>query len=202
MNVKILNSNLDIVEEMKTGLSEEIISVPTVHQVVKAALASRRQGNASTKGRSDVRGGGKKPFKQKGTGRARQGSSRSPVMVGGGTVFGPQPRDFVQKINKKTKKKAIMSVIADKIANEKLFVFEELPAISKTKEAVALLDKLKIKNVLIVANNKEDAFFKATRNIKTCKSVAMTGISVYEAVKKEYLILTKSNFNSLMNEEV
>src|SRR5690554_7577121 len=99
--ITLLNSKFEKSGSVETNVSldAEVISAPAVHQVVKATLAGRRQGTASTKNRSQVRGGGAKPFKQKGTGRARQGSSRSPLMVGGGTVFGPTPRDYSQKVN-------------------------------------------------------------------------------------------------------
>ena len=113
----------------------------SVHQVVKATLASRRQGNACTKNRAAVSGGGAKPFKQKGTGRARQGSSRSPLMVGGGTVFGPTPRDYTQKVNKKMMKKAIQSILADKLQAGKLTVVDSLESTGKTKEMFASLNE-------------------------------------------------------------
>lgn len=102
-DITVLNSKFENTGKLssKVDFSPEQINVPVVHQVVKAILAGRRQGNACTKNKSLVSGGGKKPFKQKGTGRARQGSSRSPLMPGGGTVFGPQPRSFEQKVNKK-----------------------------------------------------------------------------------------------------
>ena len=113
----VLNKNFEEQEklDLKLDLGSDQINVPVVHQVVKATLAGRRQGNAKTKERGEIRGGGAKPFKQKGTGRARQGSSRSPLLVGGGTTFGPKPRSYAQKLNKKVVKTAINSIIADKL---------------------------------------------------------------------------------------
>ena len=111
--ITVLNSKFEKAGSLNTevNLEADSVSVPAVHQIVKATLASRRQGNACTKTKGLVSGGGSKPFKQKGTGRARQGSSRSPLMVGGGTVFGPTPRDFTQKVNKQMMLKAIQSVV-------------------------------------------------------------------------------------------
>ena len=117
-------------------LAAEKINVPVVHQVVKATLAGRRQGNAKTKERGEIRGGGAKPFKQKGTGRARQGSSRSPLLVGGGTTFGPKPRSYAQKLNKKVVKTAINSIIADKFQAGKLTVLDKIESSGKTKDLI------------------------------------------------------------------
>jgi large subunit ribosomal protein L4 len=116
-DIAVLNSKFTKAGSIKTNvdLDAEVIKVPVVHQIVKATLAGRRQGTACTKNRALVSGGGAKPFKQKGTGRASQGSNRSPLMVGGGTAFGPTPRDYTQKVNKKMNLVAIQSVIADKL---------------------------------------------------------------------------------------
>ena len=165
-------------------LSAEKISVPTVHQIVKATLAGRRQGNACTKNkRSKVSGGGAKPFKQKGTGRARQGSSRSPIMVGGGTTFGPQPRDFTQKVNKKMMLKAVQSIIADKFQAGKLTVVESLESNGKTKEMFASLTAKNLLPALVVTESKDSKAILAARNIRTAKAMSVEGFGVYESCK-------------------
>ena len=132
----VLNKNFEEQEklDLKLDLGSDQINVPVVHQVVKATLAGRRQGNAKTKERGEIRGGGAKPFKQKGTGRARQGSSRSPLLVGGGTTFGPRPRSYEQKINKKVSSGAIHAVLADKHQAGKLTVLDSIESSGKTKD--------------------------------------------------------------------
>jgi large subunit ribosomal protein L4 len=186
-----LNTNVD--------LSADKINVPAVHQIVKATLAGRRQGNACTKNRAMVSGGGAKPFKQKGTGRARQGSIRSPLMVGGGTAFGPTPRDFTQKINKKMMNVAIQSVIADKLQAGKLHVVESLESNGKTKDMCAMLTSMNLLPALVVADNKDSKVILAVRNIRNAKSMAVEGFSVYEAVKFENLVIEKSALEKLLN---
>ena len=130
--------------KVKVGLSKDDINEAVVHQVVKATLAGRRQGSHCTKTRAKVRGGGAKPFKQKGTGRARQGSSRSAIQVGGGVAFGPKPRDYGQKVNKKMASKAIQSVLADKLQAGQLVVVEKLESTGKTKDLHQILQKKRV----------------------------------------------------------
>ena len=139
--ITILNGKFEKSGSLKTEvqLDAEVISTAAVHQIVKALLASRRQGNACTKTRGLVRGGGAKPFKQKGTGRARQGSTRSPLMVGGGTAFGPTTRDYTQKVNKKMMLRAVQSVLDDKLQAGKLTVVETLESNGKTQEMAKTL---------------------------------------------------------------
>ncbi|PJB54118.1 MAG: 50S ribosomal protein L4, partial [Bdellovibrio sp. CG_4_9_14_3_um_filter_39_7] len=140
--INVLNKKFESSGKLNTevDLSADVINVPVVHQVVKALLASRRQGNACTKTKGFVSGGGMKPYKQKGTGRARQGSSRSPLFVGGGTAFGPQPRSYEQKVNKKVANLAIQSVIADKLQAGKLTVVETVESTGKTKDIFKTLN--------------------------------------------------------------
>src|SRR5690606_13264736 len=135
-DITVLNSKFEKSGSLKAEVdfSAEAINEAVVHQVVKATLAGRRQGTACTKNKALVSGGGKKPFKQKGTGNARQGSTRSPLMPGGGTVFGPTPRDYSQKVNKKVMLLAISSVLADKFQAGKLHVVDKLEATGKTKD--------------------------------------------------------------------
>ena len=200
-DITILNSKFEKSGSLATevNLDADMISMPSVHQIVKATLASRRQGNACTKTKGKVSGGGAKPFKQKGTGRARQGSSRSPLMVGGGTAFGPTPRDFTQKVNKKMMLKAVQSIIADKFQAGKLTVVDSLESNGKTKEMFKTLSEKNLLPGLIVTENKDSKAIFAARNIKTAKAMAVEGFSVYEAVKFENLVIEKAALEKLLS---
>ena len=200
-DITVLNSKFESSTKLTTPvvLGAEEIKVPAVHQVVKSLLAGRRQGNACTKTRGKVRGGGAKPFKQKGTGRARQGSTRSPLMVGGGTAFGPTPRDYTQKINKKMMNTAIKAVLADKLQAGKLTVVETLESNGKTKDMFKLLDGKGLLPALVVTEKKDSPAIKAARNLQWAKSMAVEGFSVYEAVKFENLIIEKAALETLLN---
>lgn len=200
-DITVLNSKFEKSGSLNTNVSldAEVVSAPTVHQVVKAILASRRQGTACTKTKGLVSGGGKKPFKQKGTGNARQGSTRSPLMVGGGTVFGPTPRDYTQKVNKKIMLKAIQSVIADKLQAGKLTVVETLESNGKTKDMFATLSAKNLLPAFVVTMDKDSKAILATNNIRNAKAVAVEGFSVYEAVKYENLVIEKAALDQLLN---
>ena len=198
--IKVLNSNFEEVSvlDTKVGLSAEDIKIPLVHQVVKATLAGRRQGNACTKTRGKVRGGGAKPFKQKGTGRARQGSRRSPLMVGGGTVFGPNPRDYQQKVNKRMVRGAIQAVLADKYQSGKLIVVESLESNGKTKDMHTRLNGRGLLPALVVAGDKNSLALRAVRNLQWAKALSVEGFSVYEAVRFENLIIEQKALEKLL----
>lgn len=198
--INVLNKKFETSGKLKTDvdLSADVINVPVVHQVVKALLASRRQGNACTKTKGFVSGGGIKPFKQKGTGRARQGSSRSPLHVGGGTAFGPQPRSYEQKINKKVANLAIQSVIADKLQAGKLTVVETVESNGKTKDIFKTLNSKSLLPALVVTASEDSAALKAVRNIKNAKATSVSGFSVYEAVKFENLVIEKEALEKLL----
>jgi large subunit ribosomal protein L4 len=197
----ILGSNFQSTGSLKTkvDLTPESINVAVVHQVVKATLAGRRQGTASTKTKALVSGGGKKPFKQKGTGRARQGSTRSPLMPGGGTVFGPTPRDYTQKLNKKVVLNAIHSVLADKFQAGKLTVVEKLESNGKTKEMFKTLSSKGLLPALVVTEKTDNKAIFATNNIANAKAIAVDGFSVYEAVKYENLVIEKKALEKLLD---
>lgn len=199
--ITVLNENFDKNGTLKTevALTSESINVPVVHQVVKATLAKRRQGTACTKGRALVSGGGAKPFKQKGTGRARQGSSRSSLMVGGGTAFGPTPRDYTQKVNKKMMNNAIRSVIADKMQAGKLHVVEKLNESGKTKDMFKALSDKNLLPALVVATNKDSKAILAARNLRWATAMAADSFNVYEAVKYENLIIEKEALEKILS---
>lgn len=198
-DITLFNSNFEAKGNLKleVSLDPQEINIAAVHQVVKAILAGRRQGTAATKTKAMVSGGGKKPFKQKGTGNARQGSKRSPLMPGGGTVFGPVPRSYEQKVNKKLMAKAIHSILADKFQAGKLLVVEKLPAISKTKEVSKLLAGKGLVSTLIVTTASDSSLLLAARNLERAKAVPVEGFSVYDAVKYENLVIEKDAFVKL-----
>lgn len=200
IEIKYVNAKFEDAGKIKTevNLAPEIINVPVVHQVVKALLAGRRQGTAASKNKSMVSGGGKKPFKQKGTGHARQGSSRSPLMVGGGSTFGPQPRSYEQKINKSTMILAIQSVIADKLQSGKLTVVEQFSTTGKTKDIHETLLGKGLLPALVVTTDKNAPALRAARNLAKGKALPVEGFSVYEAVKYENLVIEKKALESLL----
>ena len=198
--ISVLNSKFESKGKVSTtvDLSPEAISMPVVHQVVKATLAGKRQGTACTKNKSMVSGGGAKPFKQKGTGRARQGSSRSPLMPGGGTVFGPTPRSFAQKVNKKVANRAIQSVLADKLQAGKLTVVEKIESTGKTKDMYNDLNGRGLLPGLFVTADKDSKALMAVQNLQYGAGVPAEGFSVYEAVKYENLIIEKAALEKLL----
>jgi large subunit ribosomal protein L4 len=178
-------------------LSETVFGIqPNVHVLHSAVLlqqAAERQGTHKTKGRSEVRGGGRKPWKQKGTGRARQGSIRSPQWVGGGTVFGPTPRSYGFKLPKKVRRLAIKSALSSKVIDNDIIVLDQLAlAQPKTKEFAAILNNLKVaRKALVVTANYEDNVALSARNIPGVKFVAAEGINVLDVMVHDKLIITK-----------
>ena len=197
--ITVLDKNFNESDKLSLDidLTAEKVNVPVVHQVVKATLAGRRQGTAKTKERGEIRGGGAKPFKQKGTGRARQGSSRSPLLVGGGTIFGPKPRSYAQKLNKKVVKTAINAVIADKFQAGKLTVLDKIESNGKTKDLYKELSERNLLPALLVVEQKDSLALRAVKNLKNGKGLSVEGFSVYEAVKFENLIIEKNALEKL-----
>src|SRR5437899_5199756 len=180
----------------KLDLSEQVFgvtpNVAVLHQVVTAQLVNRRQGNASTKTRSEVSGGGRKPYKQKGTGRARQGSTRAPQFRHGGVVFGPKPKVYHQDVPKKMRRLAIKSALSDKVANEQLIVLRDLALESpRTKEMLALLAKLPVngKKILMMLPKRDENIVLSTRNIPTAKVQHVSSINVVELLKHDCVIM-------------
>ena len=197
----LLNTKFEKSGSVKANydLSAETINGTVVHQVVKALLAGRRQGTAMTKTKGFVSGGGKKPFKQKGTGNARQGSTRSPLMPGGGTTFGPQPRDYTQKVNKKMMLNAIASVLADKFQAGKLHIVEKIESTGKTKDMFKALDSRKLLPALVITTELNEKVSLAVGNLERAKYAPVDGFSVYEAIKFENLIIEKGAFEKLIS---
>ncbi|MCR5593808.1 MAG: 50S ribosomal protein L4 [Saccharofermentans sp.] len=178
-------------------LSDAIFGIePNKHAiatVIRNQLANRRQGTSSTKTRSETRGGGKRPWRQKGTGRARHGSTRSAQYVGGGTIFGPKPRDYSYTVPKKIRRLALKSALSSKLADNKIIVVEDfnLDAI-KTKEAVKALSDLKTSNALIVLDAKNENAELSVRNIPDVKSAQVNEINVFDIMKYDSLLVTKA----------
>jgi len=197
----VLNTKFEKSGSLKTNVdfSAEAINGAVVHQVVKATLAGRRQGTAATKTKALVSGGGKKPFKQKGTGNARQGSTRSPLMPGGGTVFGPQPRSYEQKVNKKTMLVAISSILADKFQAGKLHIVEKIESTGKTKDMFKALSTRNLLPALVITAEVNETVSRAVSNLEKAKYAPVDGFSVYEAVKFENLIIEKAAFEKLLS---
>ncbi len=167
---------------------------------VKAILANKRQGTHDSKGRSYVSGGGRKPFRQKGTGRARQGTIRAPHHVGGGRVFGPHPRSYFQKVNKKVKNLARKSVLTDKAVNNKIFVVENFDLKeAKTKSARDFIKSLGLENqkVLLVTNEYSPNLYKSFKNIYGSEVKHDTNFSTYDVVKSHYLVLQEGVIDKL-----
>lgn len=179
-------------------LSMDEVNVPVVHQVVKSYLSGLRQGTAATKTKGFVRGGGKKPFKQKGTGRARQGSSRSPLMVGGGTAHGPTPRSYEQKVNKKVKILALKSVIKDRLEAGKLIVVDEFTSSGKTRELAQVLSAKGISSTLLVPFESSSLVLRASRNLERSMAVSVDYLNVYQILRHENLIMEKQSFERLL----
>ena len=193
--VNVLNLSGDKVEEIT--LAEEIFGIEpnehAVYEAVKNILANRRQGTQSAKTRAEVRGGGKKPWRQKGTGRARQGSIRAPQWTGGGIVFAPKPRDYSYKIPKKVRRLALKSVLSSKVQTEDMIVLDALVMEqASTKKAVEILKNIdaKEKAIVLVADGSETVR-KSFRNIPKVATLALGEINVYDLLKYDTVVLTK-----------
>ena len=170
-----------------------------VHSVLVNYLANQRQGTQSTKTRAEVRGGGKKPWRQKGTGRARQGSIRAPQWIKGGIALGPKPRKYTYKVNKKEKRLAIKSVLSSKVLENQLVVIDELPFKDiKTKQMVSALEKNKVEGkTLIMLPEKNEAVQKSARNIEGVKTTLVNTINVYDLLKYNKLVITLDTVKKL-----
>lgn len=192
--VDVLNIKGDKVSQ--TELSDEIFNVPVksplLHQVVKAQLAARRSGTACVKNRSDITGSQRKLYRQKGTGRARKGNIKSPLLRGGGVVFGPHPRSYEQKVPKKVRKLALKMALTSKLQDEELKVVDqfELDEI-KTKDFVAAVKSLEAPKALIVTTKKDEKLELSSRNVPGIKVIRSEGLNVYDILKHDKLILVE-----------
>lgn len=194
-NVSVYNIEGNQIGEME--LSDAVFGVEVnehlLHMAVVNHLAAKRQGTQSAKTRSEVSGGGKKPWRQKGTGHARQGSIRAPQWTGGGVVFAPVPRDYSFKMNKKEKAAAMKSVLSSKVNEEKLIVVDSLDMEApKTKEMKQILSNLKAEKALVVVDGDASNAILSVRNIPTARGVYNNSISVYDVLKYDTVVITKS----------
>lgn len=180
--------------ELSDNTFGQPVNKSVMHQVVVAHLANCRQGTQSAKTRSEVSGGGKKPWRQKGSGRARQGSTRSPQWRHGGVVFAPKPRDYSQQVNKKVRRLAMKSALSSKVLDSELIVFDEwkLDA-AKTKEMIKVLNAVEAKKALIVLADVDDTVIRAGANIPNVATTLVGTLSVYDILKYDKLILTKES---------
>ena len=168
------------------------------HEAVRMQLARRRAGTAATKTRGFISGGGRKPWRQKGTGRARAGSTRSPLWRHGGTIFGPQPRDYSYSIPKKAWRKALCMAMSDRAREGKLVIVKALElAEVKTRQAKAMLDGLGLKHALIVVGDGEEQFARAARNLAAHKVLALAGVNVFDILNYEELLMTEKSARAL-----
>lgn len=194
---KVSVVNMEGKEVGTIDLSDEIFGVEVnehlVHLAVVQQLANNRQGTQKAKTRSEVSGGGRKPWRQKGTGHARQGSIRAPQWKGGGVVFAPVPRDYSFKINKKEKRAALKSALSIKVADQKLIVVDELKLDEiKTKRFAEVLKNIKADKALVVLNEKDDNVILSARNIPDAKTALTSTINVYDVMNAGTVVLTKA----------
>ncbi len=195
LSVKLFNMKASEVGnlELPDALFNTEYREAVIHQAVVARLANDRQGTKGTLTRSEVRGGGAKPWRQKGTGRARQGSIRSPQWVKGGVVFAPKSRDFSKKVNVKTKAVALLSALSQKIReNEVIFIDEIKVEAPKTKEMANFLKAFGIeKSVLVVMDNSDEQVLRACANIKAISTIAVNQLNTYDVVKNSKIVISK-----------
>ncbi len=188
-------------------LPEEIfaakVNVPLIHQVVVAQQAAARQGTHAAKTRGQVRGGGKKPYRQKGTGRARQGSTRAPQFTGGGVSHGPVPRDYTQKTPKKMKAAALRGALSDRAANERVFVVTSFVEgdTPRTKDALDVLNKVTdgaARNVLVVTEHDDELSWKSLRNVPFVHLLAEDQLNTYDVLASDYVVFTKAALDAFV----
>jgi len=187
--------------ELPAELFDVATNVPLIHQVVVAQLAAARQGTHSTKGRGEVSGAGRKPFKQKGTGRARQGSIRAPQMKGGGIVHGPHPRDYAQRTPKKMIAAALRGALSDRARGERIHVIDSLSVgnVPSTKAIVKLLaDIASSKHVLIVLEREDDISYKSVRNVQSVHVLPYDQLNAYDVLVSDDIVFTKGAFDAFV----
>ena len=200
---KVKVYNMQAKEVGQVNLPDELFAVeynePLIHEVVVAYNANQRQGTKSALTRSEVRGHAKKPWRQKGTGRARQGSTKGPQWTGGGVVFAPKPRDFSKKVNKQKKRYALLSALSTKLAQNEVVVVDKFAFENpKTKEAKAFVDAFKFNGSVLVVNDVNDANIKrATANLPVLSIEEVDNLNVYEIVANKNIVLTQSAIKSI-----
>jgi len=201
VDVRTPDGKTDGSVELPADVFEAQSNIPLMHQVVVAQLAAARQGTHSTKTRGEVRGGGKKPYRQKGTGRARQGSTRAPQFVGGGVVHGPQPRDYSQRTPKKMKAAALRGALSDRVRNEQLYIVSSLVTGEKpsTKEARVTLAALTgARRVLVVLNRDDELNLLSVRNLDHVHVLWPDQLNTYDVVYNDDVVFTKDAYEAFV----
>lgn len=198
--VDIYNINREVVGQRE--LKEEVFAVAVkphlLHEVVLYQLAKRRAGTAKTKGRSEVSGGGKKPWRQKGTGRARAGTSRSPIWRGGGTVHGPQPRQYLQRVPKKVRRLALKMALSQKLSDQQMTVLDELRLERiKTKDFASILNRFELDKTLVVLGQRDETVEKSARNLANVKVLRSEGLNVYDLLNYPCVLLTQETIGAI-----
>lgn len=198
--INVLNTKGEKVSQRE--LSDDLFNVPAkasvLHEVVTMQLASRRSGSAAVKHRSDVRGSRRKLFRQKGTGRARRGDIKSPLLRGGGVVFGPDPKSYAYRVPKKVRKLALKMALSSKLREKNLVVLDRLELEKiKTKDFLNIINTLKIDNALIVTDKKDEKLELSSRNVQNIKVLKSEGLNVYDILKYQNLILLEPVINDI-----
>lgn len=184
--------------ELNDSIFAQELRLDILHQMVRWQRAKARSGNHSTITISDIRGGGAKPYSQKGTGRARQGSIRSTQFRGGSTTFGPKPRDYSFKLNKKFRQKALAVSLSQKVSDKKFIIVDSYPDIQKTKEVKSQLSNIASGKVLLVGDrDTNESFFKSSKNIKHVSILDKSGVNVYDILKSDFVIIDKNSLNEV-----
>lgn len=200
-NIKLYNMKAQEVGTIE--LNDELFAAPynepLVHQAVVTRLANERQGTKSALTRTEVRGGGRKPYRQKGTGNARQGSTRAPQWIKGGVVFAPKPRDFSKKMNITAKRTALYSALSKKLADNEFYVIDSLEVKEgKTKEMIEFVNNFKFeKTVLLVMSNADEKVIRAARNLQKVSTIPVEQLNTYDVVKNAVIVLSKGSVDML-----
>lgn len=184
--------------ELSDAVFGAAVNKDAMYEVVRMQMAARRSGTASTKGRSDVRGGGKKPWRQKGTGRARAGHSRSPIWRGGGIIFGPTPRSYDFKPPRKVRRIALISALSMKLRDERMIILRDFPMDEiKTKKFQEVIERFGFGKALFVIDESRPTLEKSSRNIKSVKMVRSEGINVYDLLKYDHVVLLEPSIKKI-----
>jgi large subunit ribosomal protein L4 len=189
--------------ELPDAIFAAKINVPLMHQVVVAQRAAARQGTHATKTRGMVSGGGRKPYRQKGTGRARQGSTRAPQFTGGGVAHGPQPRDYAQRTPKKMKAAALRGALSDRAANDRIFVVTNFVEgdLPRTKDALAVLAQVTdgaSRNILVVTQSDDELTWKSLRNVPAVHLLAEDQLNTYDVLASDYVVFTEAELRTFV----
>lgn len=198
--VDVYNTNRDVVGqlELNEGIFAVLVKPHVMHEVVLYQLAKRRAGTAKTKGRSEISGGGKKPWRQKGSGRARAGTSRSPIWRGGGTIHGPHPRSYLMRVPKKVRRLALKMALSQKVMEQNLTVVDALQLERiKTKDFAAILDRFEMGKTLVVLPQADETLEKSARNLPEVKVLRSEGLNVYDLLRYQDLLLTRETVAKL-----